>query len=265
MLTFDNAHTNFVFDGNSLFANQVDANGVYSNDNRIGEKLMALPPISGAMTYKNKALGGATFKTMVAGQNGNSGIADLQAAYEAGKQNILFVLEGVNTALTARPDGSAATAADIIQDCKDYLAAVKAGHADWRIYIVLAPPYKDDTVPSVGNAAIDGYNAYIRANYASMGVEGYVETRRPGGVLPYQAPYTYPYINQSGYYKDDVHWNAVANGVVAQYLADLLPAIPDVAPAAPDAPPAPPVSRKNAMLTVGGMPSIVGGKPLMVN
>lgn len=232
MLTLDNAHTNIVFDGNSLFANQMDVGGVYSNANRIGEKLMALPPISGAMTYQNKALGGATFKTMIAGQNGNSSITDLQSAYVAGVQNILFVLEGVNTALTARPNGAAATAADIIQDCKDYLAAVKAGHADWRIYIVLAFPYKDDVEPSVGNAAIDGYNAYIRANYASMGVEGFIETRRPGGVLPYQAPYTYPYINQSGYYKDDVHLNATGNQVIAQYMADMLPSIPATAPVA---------------------------------
>jgi lysophospholipase L1-like esterase len=229
MLTFTNAATNIVFDGNSLFANPMDVNGVYSDNNRIGEKMLALAPINGAMTYKNIARGGATFKSMVTGP---SDIAEVTASFESGKQNLLFVLEGVNTALTARPDGSVCTAADIIQDCKDYLAAVKAGHQDWRIYIVLATPYKDDTEPSVGNAAIDGYNAYIRANYASMGIEGYVETRRPGGVLPYQPPYTYgTFFPGGGYYADIVHLSAKGNDVIAGYMAETLMTIPDVAPA----------------------------------
>lgn len=231
MLTWTNEATNIVFDGNSLFANQMDVDGVYSNNNRIGEKMLALPPINGAMTYKNVALGGASFKTMVSGQNGQSSVTEVTASYESGKQNLLFVLEGVNTALTARPDGSACTAADIIQDCKDYLAAVKAGHQDWRIYIVLAFPYKDDTEPSVGNTAIDGYNAYVRANYASMGVEGYVETRRNDGQLPYQPPYTYgTFFNGSGYYVDAVHLSAKGNDVIAQYMAEKLMTIPDTAP-----------------------------------
>jgi hypothetical protein len=267
MLTFDNAHTNIVFDGNSLFANQVDVNGVYSNDYRIGEILMTKAPISGRMTYKNLARGGATFKSMISGTNGQSGIAEVTAAFEVGKQNALFFIEGVNTALTPRPDGSAATAADLIQDCKDYIAAAKnpsTGNPAWRMYAVLAFPYKDDASPSAGNAAIDGYNAYIRENYAAMGLEGYVETRRPGGVLPYQAPYTYPYINQSGYYKDDVHLNYNGNVVVAQYIADMLPTIPDTAPAAPE--PAPtPTATPGGILLCNGKALIIGGKLLRVN
>lgn len=252
MLTLTNEATNIVMDGNSLiFGNSTTV------PERIGEQLMQLAPINGAMTYKNVALGGATFRSMVSGTDG-SGITGVNAAFEAGKQNILFVLEAVNTALTARPNGAACTAADIIQDCKDYTAAVKAGHPEWRIYLIIAPAYKDDaTYPSVGNAAIDGYNAYVRSNYADLGAEGFVETRPPGGPLAYtDYRYTETTFKKSGNYADDVHLSGAGNAIVSQYAANTVMTIPDVAPGAAA------VLRKAARV-IGGKLRLRNGAPLV--
>jgi hypothetical protein len=211
MLTFTNEFVNFTMDGNSLVV-----------PNRIGEKLMNLAPISGGMTYKNVALGGRTFMAM------RANVGNVHNSFVAGKQNLLFILEGVNSA-SAGLDGPG-----IVRECINYLKEVKSVHPEWRIYIIIAFASQDDANPSARNAAVDYYNNYVRKNYLSLGVEGYVETRPPGGPLAYNPPYTYTSSNfaRSGLYQDGTHLNAAGNDIVAQYIADMLPTIPDVAPTA---------------------------------
>ena len=221
MLTYTNELVNLVMDGNSLiFGNAT------SVANRIGEKLMALAPINGGMTYKNLALGGATFQMMLNGSDG-SGVAAVHAAFEPGKQNLLFIMEGVNSANYGRDT------AGIIADCKAYIDAVKVVHPEWRIYIITALAFQNNNAgDEERNAQIDGYNAYLRTNYTELGAEGFVETRPPGGPLAFTSPYNYSETNftKSGLYQDATHPNAAGNSILAQYIADKLKTIPDVAP-----------------------------------
>jgi lysophospholipase L1-like esterase len=221
MLTFTNEFVNLVLDGNSLFFGNAT-----STADRIGEKMMALAPISGGMTYKNLALGGATFQMMLNGSDG-SGVAAVHAAFEPGKQNILFVMEGVNSANYGRDT------AGIIADCKAYIDAVKAVHPEWRVFIWIALAFQNNYAgDEERNGYIDGYNAYVRTNYADLGAEGFVETRPPGGPLAFTSPYNYSETNftKSGLYQDALHPNAAGNAVLAQYGVDKLTTIPDVAP-----------------------------------
>lgn len=230
MLTWTNAATNLVFDGNSLLAGAAT-----TVPDRIGEKLLALAPINGAMTYTNVAVNGRTFMGML------SAVANVHAAFVAGKQNLLFILEGVNTA-NAGYDGPG-----IVTHCKNYVAAVKATHPGWRIFILIAPAFKDDANRPIspGNTAIDYYNDYVRSNYKRLGVEGFVETRPAGGPLAYVPPYVYTESTfvKSGHYQDDLHLNGAGNAIVAQYIADMLPSIPEVAPRS---------NRGSARILIGG-------------
>lgn len=219
MLTFTNESVNIVMDGNSL----IFGNATPDPTHRIGDQLMLLSPINGAMTYKRIAIGGQTFKTMT-GIGGGS-MADVHAAFEAGKENLLFILEGVNSA------NAGMSGATIIQDCKNYITAAKAVHPEWRVYIIIAPPFQEDANPAVKNAAVDEYNAYVRRNYKRLGAEGFVETRPTGGPLAYtKYNYSETTFTKSGHYQDGIHLNGAGNAIVAQYIATKLMAIPNEAP-----------------------------------
>jgi hypothetical protein len=130
------------------------------------------------------------------------------------------------------------------------------------------------------NAAMDGFNDYIRQNYRLLGAEGYVETRPPGGPLAYTSYkgtfYNFsfspdsPYVAGSGLYADSigVHLNARGSAVMAQYIADMLLSIPDVAPAAPSipsTPSTPSVGARSSILTSGAKPLFVKNKLLRVS
>lgn len=227
MLTFTNAATNIVFDGDSIFANPAPTNA-----DRIGEKMMALAPINGGMTYKNIALGGATFKSMAG--NGSSGIAEVHAAYESGKENILYLSPVRNTVDMKRADGSPYTVDDVIADAKAYTAAVLAVHP-WRIFIAVALPFQNNASDDpTKNAVIDAFNDYLRSNYAALGAEGFVETRPPGGPFAYSPPYNYSEstFTKSGLYQDATHPTSAGNTVLAPYFANHVATIPGVAPGA---------------------------------
>lgn len=237
-LTFTNAATNIVLDGNSIMA----GSQLPQPQDKIGAQLMALPPISGAMTHKNLAVGGYTFQQML------RTVAKVHAAFEAGKQNILFVLEGCNTSTgnSAFGDGPS-TGPQLVAHCQAYLDAVKAAHPEWRIFLLTATAVRvEQNITDTVNPPIDYFNDYIRANYAAMGCEGVVDTRPSGGVLSYSAPYTNENpINAGAWfeqgakrYRDATHLSGLpdpfpwgnGSGVVAQYMADTLMTIPAVAP-----------------------------------
>lgn len=223
MLTFTPDLVNIVIDGDSNMASSQLSN----IPDKLWYQLQALSPLNEAITIKNLARGGATFETMLTGSDG-SGIADVHAAFEPGKTNIL----PINGCLNPATQGKSSTA--ILADCKAYIDAAHAVHPEWRIFILTQPAGKDDGNTGY-NIAIDEFNAYVRVNYAVLGAEGFIELRPPGGVFDYQPPYVYSETTfvKSQRYIDDVHWSPTGVQVVAGYIADKLAALPDVAPTAP--------------------------------
>lgn len=237
--TFTNAATNIALDGNSIMAgSQLPAT---TPSSKIGDQLMALAPISGAMTHKNLAVGGYTFQQML------RTVQKVHNAFEPGKQNILFVLEGCNTSTgnSAFGDGPS-TGPQIVAHCQAYIDAVKTAHPEWRIFLLTATAVRvEQSVTDTVNPPIDYFNDYIRQNYAAMGCEGVVDTRPTGGALSYFAPYTNENPANTGWferpprhYRDATHLSGFpdpfawgnGSGIVAQYMADSLAAMPAVAP-----------------------------------
>lgn len=221
MLTFTNVAVNIVLDGNSNVASSQTPNPAQ----RLTAQLSALAPLNGNVTIKNFAKGGATWKTMLSGVDG-SGISEVNAAYESGKVNILIVMEDFNAAII---EGATAT---VLADRQAYINAVKAAHPDWRMFLMTVPAGKDDGGGGY-NTIIDECNSYLRLNWASMGLEGFIELRPTGGPFDYHPPYVYTESTfvKSGYYIDDAHWSPSGIAVVAGYMANTLAAMPDVAPA----------------------------------
>ena len=223
MLNFTSSLVNVYIDG--------DSNNASSQLQNVADKLYsqlaALYPLNGAITVKNLAKGGATFKTMLTGSD-NSGIAEVNAAYESGKANILIVNGFFNGAAIG------GTMASELADCKAYIKAVHTAHPDVRVLLMTTTAGKDDG--GVGyNTVIDECNAYIRKYYKRLGAEALIEIRPPGGVFDYHPPYTYSETTfvKSQRYIDDVHWSPTGVAVVAQYIADTLAALPNVAPRLP--------------------------------
>lgn len=226
MLTFTNEFVNLVMDGHSALR------GATSVENQIGEQLMQLSTIHGGMTYKNLGVPGQVFDSMT------TNIADVHAAFEPGKQNLLFVLEASNTAQ------GVATGAEVIAKGKAYIDAVKAVHPEWRVFIILCWPVQESAngFPPIGtNLRNNEFNDYVRADCSRLGAEGYVETCLPG--MPLYCPpdeYTGSWNRfvGSGLYQDGTHLNSQGNAYPAGYLNAYLPTIPDVAPAGGQAAPA---------------------------
>lgn len=221
MLTFNNASVVIALDGNS----NIDSSATTDPTKTLRVQLAALAPLNGNVTIKNLARGGATWQTMIAGNDG-SGIDQVHAAFEPGKQNLLFVMENFNTAYYG------ATSDFIMAKCKEYITAVHAVHPEWRVFLMTVPAGKDDE--GIGfNVAVDECNTYMRANYAELGAEGLIELRPPGGPFDYSPPYVYTestFTKGPGYYRDASHWSDLGISVVSQYMADFMKTIPDAVP-----------------------------------
>lgn len=255
-LTFTSAALNIVGDGNSIMqGSQI------GTENSPLAQMALLAPLNGAVPCMNLAGAGNNYADM----RNSTQLAQVSAAYQPGKQNILFVLEAVNTLSTVANNGPA-----LVQQCQGYLDAVKAGNPGWRIYLLTAPAYQDDVdngyasgpTLSAGNAAIEYFNEYVRNNFEAMGCEGYVETRPVGGPLPYQPPYTYPAFDRFTNWQDGVHPSAAGSSIIAQYMASALDSMPATAP--DNEPPAEPSGALPKMLAHNGKILMLGNK-YMVN
>ena len=224
IVEYKSRDVNVVFDGNSLVAGQGASSGAFFLPALIG----GLSPISGAFAVTNLGVGAQTTRMMNGLDTGSA--ADVDGAFVAGKLNILFAWEGTNDV-----ELTALTGLQAASDMTDYIAARKAAHPWVVILLTTLPRQKSgQTQPQIvaANAELDSYNAYLLANYVSMGATAVVDVRQIGSPFRFTdyttasfdavAPTYYSAAESSGSY---THLRDAGYVVIAGYCAAALNAL----------------------------------------
>jgi hypothetical protein len=204
---FDPATVAITFDGNSL----VDQN--YSD---LAAQLQALPPLNGQFTIANKGISGQTIANMA----GSAG--DVDAAWVAGKTNVLLLWEITNSIFVEGKTGLQACA-----ELSSYIAARKAVHP-WIVVLMTCIPRGDffgsgTWDATTGEVQLQSANTYLRNNYKAMGARALVEMR--------QGPFAFTdSANGANFppslWTDRTHPNSAGKAYCAQYIADVLKRLP---------------------------------------
>ncbi len=212
--SFDSAKATFTIDGNSISAGS-----------DLTSQLVALAPISNKLTIKNRAISGQTTRDMI------NSPTDVNNSYESGKRNYLLVWELTNS--IHNDDGR--TGPETIADTIEYInarqawvAANRPGQPPWVVILMTGIPRGGNlhaVTADEGEARMQYCNAYIRANYKSMGAIAYVETRQPGG------PFDFTDVTNSARFptslwSDKTHPNSAGKAFLARYIADVLKRLP---------------------------------------
>lgn len=224
MLRFDPDRVAITGDGNSIMY----GDGVGASQN-LTAQLAALAPINGAIAITNLGINGQRTTQMT------SNAADVNAAYVAGKTNVLLVLEGFNDMI-----GGGVSAAQAFENMRLYCQARLATNTSnpWRIVLMTCTAYYGGDSQSQGsmdnwNGKIDAYNALIRAGKATLGYTALVDTRSAGSPfnLPDYTPASFKNTNYSKHFRVEtdnklLHPNAYGYGVLAAMVADTLRRLP---------------------------------------
>ncbi len=177
-------------------------------------QLAALPPISGRFTIPNHAISGFNFYDMI-----NYDADQVDADYQAGKENFLLLWEVTNTIFSAQKTGLEACDAAVM--CINRFKGVHP----WRVILMTALPRGDNLgtkyTAVTGEVELQAANAYIRANYKAMGAEAFVEVRQPGGPFDFTDS-TNAANFPSSLWLDKTHPNNTGKGIIAGYVADTL-------------------------------------------
>ncbi|QJE03052.1 SGNH/GDSL hydrolase family protein [Massilia forsythiae] len=210
---YSGAGVNVVFDGNSLVAGFQASSQAKSTPSQMA----ALPPLSGAVSVTNIGVSGQTINQM---RGRGSQYAD--GAYVAGKKNILLAWEGTNTVCN---NGSAKTGLAAAADMASYVKERLAAHPDWVIVMMTTLPRFGIEAWSIpdGNAQLQAYDDYLRANWRAMGCKGLVDVRARG-VFTYTGPTMSAVM--SPYMAETIHCNDLGYGLIAQYCATGLRRLP---------------------------------------
>jgi hypothetical protein len=157
----------------------------------------------------NLGISGQTWRKMD-GLDGYSS-ADVDGAFVAGSYNILWAWEGTNSIVAGGRTGMQA-----ISDATTYIANRRAAHPWNKIVGGTVPPRMDSTTdqPTVDNfnQQIDIYNAYLLANYKSMGFDAVFDVRQAGS--PFNLPdYQIATFNANAAQPNSPYWSADANGL----------------------------------------------------
>lgn len=169
-ITWTDAATNLVFDGNSIVAGA----HATTTPNRLPGRVCAYPPISGGITSPtNLGINGQTTQ-MMNGLNGGSA-ADVDGAWVGGKTNVLVAWEGTNS-------NGGPTAAAAMQS---YVANRLAANA-WIVVLIGTIPRYEGTDPDGYNNRLVEYNRICSASWKSWGCAAYVDPRPKGG--PFDLP-----------------------------------------------------------------------------
>lgn len=203
---FDPATVAITFDGNSL----VDP--IYSD---LATQLQALAPLSGNFTIVNKGLSGQTVANMT------SSAGDVDAAWVAGKTNVLLLWEITNSIFVEGKTGLQACA-----DMSSYIAARKAVHP-WIVVLMTCIP-RGDFLGNTwnvtdGEVQLQAANTYLRNNYKTMGARALVEMR--------QGPFNFTDSGNganfpAALWTDRTHPNSTGKAYCAQYIAQTLRRLP---------------------------------------
>lgn len=170
-LVFTSDRVAITADGNSLVYGDGSTNG-----RSFPVQLAEMAPIRGRLPITNLGINGQRTTQMT------SSASDVNAAYQAGKDNVLIVWEAVNDIL-----GAGSSAQQAYTNMRAYIQARLATNTSnpWRIVLMnLAPFYPGDSssdsyVPTINQRFMD-YNQLIRDNQAAMGYEALVDVRQEG-------------------------------------------------------------------------------------
>jgi hypothetical protein len=210
-LVFDST-LNIVFDGNSLIYGQGGAQNIPRCVAKIAPIATStavgfLPdanPLAGSPTNKwqsnkgvivrNLGVNGQTWRQM-SGLDGGS-VIDVDGAFDttAGRQNVLGGWEWTNAATLAHR-----TFAQLIQDATDWALARRAAHPWTKVFTGTALPRMnsatDQSIVDADNALLDQVNAYLLANYQSMGFDAVFDVRKAGTYFDMQGDYSIAHFN----------------------------------------------------------------------
>lgn len=229
-LRFQSAKTAITMDGNSLVSAETATSG-----QTVPVQLSAASPISAGLSVLNIGVNGARTRQMN-GLDGGS-VTDVQAAWQAGKTNVLILWEGTNSMF-----GGGRTAAEAYSDMVSYITNRLAEHP-WRIILLTTIPRHEDSAAAQSiidaqNQKLVDYNNLILANYKSIGVESVVDVRPPGGPFnftgyslanDFRAASVQPYW-YTGDGNRQIHLNNAGYGLIASYIAAALRRLPARAP-----------------------------------
>jgi len=171
------ASHNYVMDGNSLVAGAGSTAGL-----TLTTQAAKLSPLNGTTPIINLGVGGQTARMMNGFDGGSS--ADIDAAFVAGRKNILLLWEGTNSIVINR------TAAQALQDMSDYIAARRLANA-WDKVVVIGtiPRYQTGAYWAdidVLNAHLVTFNESLSASPTTYGADAYVDVRASGS--PFALP-----------------------------------------------------------------------------
>lgn len=211
---FTTAAAVVAIDGNSIIA-----------DGSIAGYMRDLPPISGGLVVSHTGIGGQTIRDMI------NSPSDINAMYSPTKECFLIVFEGTNSIFNEGRTGVEAAA-----DLAEYIAArqawVTANYPAgklWRVVPTTAIPrgsFLGSTWDAVtGETQLQAYNAYIRANFAAMGAERFVECRRTGGPFDFTDS-TNPANFPGALWDDMTHPSDAGQLILAGYINDVLKRMP---------------------------------------
>lgn len=215
------ANTNVVWHGNSLVA----GNGA-SGGQTLPVQVAARAPMAGS--------GAATSNFGVNGQNLDGMLSTapgtVDAAWVSGKTNVLIMWEVTNSVF-----GTLKTASQTQTLITNYVAARKAAHPWSVLYLTTIPRcaggnVTDQTSRDNLNGIMTTVDAYVRANYKSMGIDAVCDVRQAGSPFAFTdyLPATFDAIQSlwsegSG---AQIHLNNAGYGVVAGYVASALRRLP---------------------------------------
>jgi len=157
--------------------------------------------------------------------------ADVDAAFVNGKYNLLFAWETTNAVFN-----TGRTAAQVIQDANDYIAARLAAHPTLKIIMLrtlprqVGPVVTDLASRIERNQTNDAVDAYFAANYRACGLSAFVDIRRSG------SPWAFTDYTDASFAANDSLWYEAAGGrvhlvnagyaIVAGWCAEIIRRLP---------------------------------------
>jgi lysophospholipase L1-like esterase len=164
-MRFTAASAPVVFHGNSLVAGPFVTTPMPA-------QVRLLAPIRSQVACDNRGQPGYTWEQL------RTQGATINALYQAGKTNVLVILEGTNALLSGGQSAAACYAS-----ARAYITERLAAHP-WRIMLLTTPPFRtasmDDAASIEINGRVTAYNNLLRANWATDGCAALVDFQQAG-------------------------------------------------------------------------------------
>jgi hypothetical protein len=207
---FDN-NTKIIWDGNSLFAGIGASSGAFNTPTQA----MALHPFNQVSSSVNLAISGQTWRQMNGLDGGSS--ADVDAAYDPTKKNILICWEGTNAIYNVGRTGIQAA-----QDAGDYIAARKTLFPDLLIVVLT-------TIPRRGNTTLCNYllehDQYLKDNRQRLGIDLIIDIRQEIPLINFLGDSDPPFSATQSLWAESsfwIHFNDYGYSLVSKAIADCI-------------------------------------------